>query len=681
MNNKPYPVESLIKGQSEIGDVSAKILTDYHQMMSHFFKMQCNQNRMVQEALMFQEKMIATVLNRSGEKMVGQMNVPPDSTRLQALNPIDTKDIHGAIPPVSDTGLESNDEMPARKKNRPEKSVQRMILRAVPESIKENGKQPGLSPGSAVLIFGGDLGLEHPFEKLFPDLTNPVFTIVPGGNTRALGERRYEVDLSSVESIEALRNLINRSVPGIGAIINLTGLTPPYVGTSLLDSFISVPEKKESVSAFEPTEKFTEAEKLQDSKKLFLFLQVFMKDLKKSAQTKAAWLINISFMDGQFGLKKDGRFSLGQAGCVGLVKALAREYPSVRVKCIDVDPLADPLNVISWVRQEFDNVFDGELEIGLDGKERWKIDLLEDVAKDPVNLSPQLDSRSVILATGGSYGIVSEILQELAIRYGSIIIILGRSPLPEAESAETEALQTFKDLQNFFIQKMKKENSPVSPGVVLKQAKKILKARQIRQNLSLMNKTAAAVEYHAMDVRDTEKFESLINDIYNRWGRIDGVIHGAGVIEDKLIEMKCPEAFSRVFDTKVLPAMVLEKTLRADALKFMVFFSSIVSRFGNIGQTDYCAANETLNKLAGRLHCKWPGRIVSINWGPWDYGMITDDLRKFFLERGLETIPVKEGVKKFFDELNLYGNPESEVLISGRIDLQLLYQQYSRFHG
>ena len=63
---------------------------------------------------------------------------------------------------------------------------------------------------------------------------------------------------------------------------------------------------------------------------------------------------------------------------------------------------------------------------------------------------------------------------------------------------------------------------------------------------------------------------------------------------------------------------LLAAKLRSESLKFMFFFSSVAARYGNRGQCDYAAANEVLNKLSVWLTARWPGRVASLNWGPWE---------------------------------------------------------------
>ncbi|HEX2148797.1 MAG TPA: SDR family NAD(P)-dependent oxidoreductase, partial [Actinomycetota bacterium] len=189
--------------------------------------------------------------------------------------------------------------------------------------------------------------------------------------------------------------------------------------------------------------------------------------------------------------------------------------------------------------------------------------------------------------------------------------------------------------------------------------------RELRRNLDQLHRTGARIEYRACDVRDPVAFSALIEDVYSRFGRITGVIHGAGVIEDRLLADKDAESFRRVFDTKVTGALVLAANLKPETTQFFVLFSSISGRFGNRGQADYAAANEVLNKLARELDGRWPGRVVSINWGPWlSTGMVTEEARRQLAGKGVGLIPVERGCEMLVEELSYGSRAEPEVVVA-----------------
>ena len=118
-------------------------------------------------------------------------------------------------------------------------------------------------------------------------------------------------------------------------------------------------------------------------------------------------------------------------------------------------------------------------------------------------------------------------------------------------------------------------------------------------------------------------------------------------------------------------ADVLASKLRPDQLRFLVFFSSVSGRFGNAGQSDYSAANEYLNKLADQLNNRWPTRVVSVNWGPWDAGMVSDELRQMYASKGIGMIPIREGVESLAAELRASNDAPAEVAVSCSLDVMI----------
>ncbi|MEQ8787393.1 MAG: SDR family NAD(P)-dependent oxidoreductase [Pirellulaceae bacterium] len=355
----------------------------------------------------------------------------------------------------------------------------------------------------------------------------------------------------------------------------------------------------------------------------------------------------------------------GQGGIVGFIKCLGMEWPEVLVRVVDFDGGLAAGEVVDRLLGELSDA-EGPLEVGYAGSRRvtWKPvagAMTPDESRPPV-----IEKGATILITGGARGITSAIALELSRNYQPNLVLVGRSPLPEeSEAAETASLTDPADIKKALIARMQREGRPPAPAAIETTFQRLMRDREIRDSIDQMRQAGASVEYHQLDVRDEAGMTRLLDDLKRRFGGIDGVIHGAGVIEDKLVKDKTPESFDRVFGTKTDSAMILAEHLDPQRLKFLVFFASIASRYGNRGQSDYAAANEVLSKLAWQLDRKWPCRVVSIAWGPWSGLGMVSDLEKHLTARGLKLISPTEGPQFLLDEINHGAKGQSEVMVAG----------------
>ena len=455
-----------------------------------------------------------------------------------------------------------------------------------------------------------------------------------GGKTQKNGTDQFFI--SPEETPKTIINLICPAQEQVGAIINFTGFQTSEKNPTRLPA---------DVAGF------------------FNLIKVFEGHLKSSSKAGGGLVYNVTPMGGTFGGHPDAAFSPVPPACNGLAKTLALEWPDVRTRCIDVDTRLsqDLMGPRLW--QEMNTATDA-VEIGLNSRGRCILTLAEkNVSDDPVRMPP----KPVFLMIGGAYGITGEMAKALAGYPESRIILVGRSSLTEAEPQETRHLADETALRSAFIRQAEKKNKAATPVQINARIDHILKQRQIQSNVRALQAAGAEVRYHRLDVTNVPAFERLIDDMYERYGRIDGVVHGAGVIKDQLIRNKSIETFNRVYQTKVTPAEVLAAKLRPSKLKFLVFFSSISARFGNIGQSDYSAANEVLNKLAHYLSGKWPDvRVVSIGWGPWEMGMVTAQLKQFYRKNQIGLISPVSGVERFIDEISCADHtPEVVVAAQG----------------
>jgi acyl transferase domain-containing protein/NAD(P)H-dependent flavin oxidoreductase YrpB (nitropropane dioxygenase family)/NAD(P)-dependent dehydrogenase (short-subunit alcohol dehydrogenase family) len=400
---------------------------------------------------------------------------------------------------------------------------------------------------------------------------------------------------------------------------------------------------------------------------LFQFLKAAGKELNVAATEGGAWVLAASGLGGRFASDPALRprdFFPGHGGVVGLLKTVAIEWPQVQVKAVDLNPEEPPESLADCLLAEM-AAADGLVEVGYDGQERLSLGLVAAPLALGAAQSLQIDAGTVILVTGGARGITAAVTRELARRYRPTLIVAGRAPLPAlSEAAATADLSRPLELKSALIAARQSGGDPVNLAEVEAAYNTLLKEREIRANLAAMREAGARVAYHQVDVRDEEQFGSLIDRLYQDYGRLDGVIHGAGIIEDKLLKDKTWESFHRVFGTKTASAFILSRKLRPETLKFLVLFSSVAGRFGNRGQCDYTAANEVINKLAVYMDSRWPGRVIAVNWGPWQLaGMVSAEVQRQFAQRGVGLVPPAAGADSLDLELHMGRKGEVEVLL------------------
>ncbi|UAW64836.1 SDR family NAD(P)-dependent oxidoreductase [Mycoavidus sp. HKI] len=162
----------------------------------------------------------------------------------------------------------------------------------------------------------------------------------------------------------------------------------------------------------------------------------------------------------------------------------------------------------------------------------------------------------------------------------------------------------------------------------------------------------ARVAYRAVDVSDAVAVAALVAEITAQYGQLNGVIHSAGILHDGLLAQKTSATLQQVLAPKVMGLIALDQATREVALDWLVLCSSVASVWGNVGQTDYAAANGFLDSYAQYrtslvAQGKCQGRTVSVSWPLWaEGGMQLDPAAQERLRRdtGLEAMPSAAGV-------------------------------------
>ncbi|WP_050930381.1 type I polyketide synthase [Aestuariivita boseongensis] len=274
-----------------------------------------------------------------------------------------------------------------------------------------------------------------------------------------------------------------------------------------------------------------------------------------------------------------------------------REFPGLTVSSLDITLPEAPAPKGRFVRKP-DPAPDGLTEA-----------LLEELLAEPANLTAALragkryEARYVpapleragaapftkggtYLITGGFGGIGQTLAADLLTRYNANVILLGRTP---------------------------------SPGA-----------------LGKLDGLGGQVIAMAGDVANIDDMRRVVDDATARFGRINGVLHAAGHINDAPMLTKDASSIEAVFTPKIHGLRVLDQLFPDGALDLLVLFSSSSTATQPAGQVDYVAANAYLNAFA-RARTGGKTRVFAVNWGVWaDVGMAADAMSR---RVGADTAP------------------------------------------
>ncbi len=215
-------------------------------------------------------------------------------------------------------------------------------------------------------------------------------------------------------------------------------------------------------------------------------------------------------------------------------------------------------------------------------------------------LARGLKQQGVYLITGGLGGIGLTFAEHLAKRYQARLVLIGRTEIPERSGWDV------------WIQ---------LHGEDERTSKKLSKLKELEA-------AGAEVMVGTADVTDIMAMRTVVKDALERFGRIDGVLHAAGVTNDDLIQMKRQATVEDTFAPKVHGTMVLERVLDEVPYDFMVLFSSTSTVIAPPGQVDYVAANAFMNAYAQSKASDDKPYFLALNWGIWnEVGLAAETIR------------------------------------------------------
>lgn len=390
-----------------------------------------------------------------------------------------------------------------------------------------------------------------------------------------------------------------------------------------------------------------------------------MRALYNSIAQKNTFLITATRLGGQHGYDDTGATVPMDGAVVGFTKSYKRERTEVLVKAVDFAKNGPASEVADALIGE--TLHDpGVVEIAYKSGLRWTIQLEEQPPLDTEH-AMMLNENTVFVITGAAGSIVSAITADLATASGGVFYLLDLVPQPDPNDPDLQRLTTDKDaLKRDIFARIQKRGERATPALVEKELARLERARAALDAIQAITTAGGKAQYRGVDLRDSNGVADVIEEIRQKFGRIDVLLHAAGMERSHFLPEKEPAEFDLVFDVKADGFFNLLHAIGDMPLGVTVVFSSIAGRFGNAGQTDYSAANDLLCKITSSLRNTHPKtRAIAIDWTAWkDIGMASrGSIPKMMELAGIDMITPEAAVPVVRRELTC-SNFSGEVLIA-----------------
>ncbi|WP_440217106.1 SDR family NAD(P)-dependent oxidoreductase [Chromobacterium piscinae] len=328
------------------------------------------------------------------------------------------------------------------------------------------------------------------------------------------------------------------------------------------------------------------------------------------------------------------------SGLAGMLKTAKLENPGLDTQLIELDATISAVDAEPILVQEF-NASSSQW-VRYEGRKR-SVCVWEAWDDSPQRESLRWKDGGVYLITGGTGGLGRIFAEEICRNAKSpTVILVGRSHLDAEKERELAALKL----------------------------------------------SGGGVSYRQVDIADELEVFRLMQHVRTDYGRLDGIIHSAGMIRDSFIVRKNEADLAKVLAPKVRGLINLDEASRDFALDVFILFSAGAAVFGNPGQADYAAANGFMDAFAEYRNAlaeskQRHGRALAINWPLWqDGGMRVDKATERAMREsvGALAMPTANGIAALYRAL---GTAYSQVLVlqGDRARLQAVLRADGNVHA
>lgn len=420
--------------------------------------------------------------------------------------------------------------------------------------------------GKTALIFTDGTGEYQKIVKKIQDFNGEVIEVHEGDSFKQLDDNVFTIDKSEASFTQLATNI---NVSAITHVIHMASITDR---SDYLDMEQFQDEKVKSVdSIFNLTKA--------------LINNGMRNKVEYNLITKNAYDIT----------GEEKYISPLATAMASLGKVIPLEYPNIVCKGIDISHNVPTDSIFNEICKELNG--DDELQhiyrVALRNEERYfekvyKLDKIQDFKK----LETDIKEEGTYIITGGTGAIGVQASKYLASEANVNLSFLVRSKLPDR--VEWDAI--------------------VEAGI----DKKTI---GIINNIRDIESTGSKVQTYSCDISSYDDVKRVIDEIKQTQGKINGIVHCAGVPGEGYIVRKDKKIFDSVISPKVEGTWILDSLTKDQDLDFMVLCSSMMTFIGAPGQADYVVGNTFLDGYAQKRN-KEGRRTITINWTAWsDAGM------------------------------------------------------------
>lgn len=321
-------------------------------------------------------------------------------------------------------------------------------------------------------------------------------------------------------------------------------------------------------------------------------------------------VVFVQYGGGNFG-ENDSPWNAESCCAKALGSTLHLERPDLQIRIVDFYSQSPAHEVAQRIIDELQTP-EGFAVAGYDREFERRVPVYEKV--DPVHYKKrniEWDEKDVVLVTGGAKGITAECALEFARWTKAQLILVGRSPVGAKPNNEPD---------------------------------------EIANTLGRFRRENLKCEYYQCDITNNSAVNEMVRDVQNRFGRIAGFIHGAGLNSLRRLRQGTSEEIYSESLPKVVGALNILNALEKDPPSLILALTSVIAVTGMEGSGWYGFANEVLNLCLRKYRNEHKNtHVQAIAYSVWDevgMGVRLGSINRLG-EKGIAAIPVSEGVGHF----------------------------------